>query len=326
MKKYIFPLLGVIMLMVSCKPNIENKFSFENPVNKAEVDKIAGMFKAVSDMDFAKLDLDQNVLADMKVWKEEYDRVKVLTNTASKGVAGYLIENAEKPDKKRFVNELGFEPDQLVKKGLIGAFQLKGFNNNLMNAVRAKDAKSRVASLSKGLAYLLGTPKLNKTRDEFIKEGNSFGKYLMSVAKTQKYSGLDKKLYAAIGVAYASASNKEIFNKTLLEINKYAGIVVAMRGVHYIAGYTNKLREEVKAGKVNGNTIHELSEGLGFVYSLQYAYNGDTHKLHYTYEEAKKMAKVDLWKEAEDVSGKSILDQASEDVAKKFGFVVADAL
>lgn len=325
MKKYILPLVGVILMFSSCekKKEIQNEFSIENPTNKAELDKISEQFKAIGTMDFDKLMLDEEVKADMLVWKAEYEKIKVSTEEATKGKAGFLYEAPDNKDKKRYVNAKAIEVDQLIKKGLIGAFQLRGFNNSLRDAVMAKEAKARVESLNKGVVYLLGSLKLNKTADEFKAENNSFGKYLLKVAKTAKHKDIDKKLYAAIERAYANANSKEVFNKTLLEINEYADVVVAMRAVHYISGYTGKLREE---NGFTGGTVHELCEGLGFVYSLQYAYNSKTHSMHFSHKDVKEVTDVNLWEEAMNKTGNSTLDKMSEKIASIFGFTVADAV
>ncbi len=109
----------------------------------------------------------------------------------------------------------------------------------------------------------------------------------------------------------------------ICDLNKWATKVVAFRAVHYLAGYGGKIKQD---GGWTADNVHELSEGLGFAYSLAFAYDYSKHAPFFTIAEAREFTDVDLYTERKDKSGNSKLDKSSEKIAKMFGFKVADAL
>ncbi len=315
MKRVILFLMGLSLMAVSCDnddpktPDTPKKPVLNPDYKVVTLDDIVKEFKFIEGVSVA--DVAEGAVGDLNSWVKELNEITKYNATAEKGKAGKL--------GKRYVNAKGVETVQLIKKGLIGALQLNKFNKSLMSGIRAKDADTRKKAIDMAVKYLLGTAK-PKTKDEFKKEGNAFGKYMMSVSTSTKYKGIDKMIYEAIERAYASTENPKVYMGALMELNEYVTTVVAFRGVHYLAGYGEKIRKNFE-----GESVHELSEGLGFAYSLRFAYNEYKYKYYLTPEEAKKFADVNLWDEAADKSGNSFLDKESERIAKMFGFTVADA-
>ncbi len=312
MKRVILFLMGLSLLAVSCNDDDPKKPDepTKNPDYKVvTLDEIVKGFKFIDGV--STKDVAKDAMADLNAWVKELNEITKYNDAAEKGKAGKL--------GKRYVNAKGVETVQLIKKGLIGALQLNNFNHSLMGGVRAKDAATRKKAVDVAVKYLLGTAT-PKTKDEFKAEGNAFGKYMMSVSASTKYKGIDEMIYKAIENAYANVENGRAFQGYLMELNEYVTTVVAFRGVHYLAGYGEKIRENF-----DGENVHELSEGLGFAYSLRFAYNEYAYKYYLTPEEARKFAEVNLWEEAKDKSGNSFLDKESERIAKMFGFTVAEA-
>ncbi len=315
MKKSILFLFVISLLVVSCNKDDDEqpkKMVFgENPTNQATVDQIAKIFKNAKAGGIATIkgNLNPQSVSDLTAWDAEYATIKDITTEAEKGKAGKL--------GKRTLNAKGVETSQLIAKGLIGAFQLNGFNMASMEGIRAKDAKGRREALNKAVAYLLGGLDLTKTKDDFKKENNSFGKYMSA------YPEKKAKIYAAIKMAFDKADDKAAYSGAMVELNKWVTNVVAFRAVHYIGGYGHKIKEE---GGFTGENVHELSEGLGFAYSLAFAYNMATHRPYFSLEEAREFTNVDLWVEKDDNSGESKLDLSAEKIATMFGFKVADAI
>ncbi len=222
---------------------------------------------------------------------------------------------------KRYVSAKGVETVQVIKKGLIGALQLHQTNLAIMGGVmQAQDANAREEALDKAVKYLLGQRE-PQTKDEFKANGNAFGKYMMSVAGSDKYKGINDSVYAAVEKAYANVDNKPVYMQTLLQLNGYVNTIVAFRTVHYLAEYTEKIRENFE-----GESVHELSEGLGFAYALAFSYNPENHQPYLSAEKAKEVTNVNLWDEAEDNSGNSLLDKTAQEIADMFDFTVEDAL
>ncbi len=310
MKKSILFLLGLsILTVVSCKKDDGDTPGVKNVVTLEQVVK---EFKFLGD-DAKIKNVAISAIPDLSAWVKEYNAIP--TGEAEKGKAGIL--------GKRYVNAKGVETIQLIKKGLIGALQLNGFNNALMRGVMTDKPEARKVAVDKAVKYILGNydPANPKSKNDFKAEGNAFGKYMMSVASSTKFKDIDKLIYKTIKDAKDNANDKKKYQMALGMLNHYVTTVVAFRGVHYMAGYGEKIRQNF-----NGENVHELTEGLGFAYSLQFAYNMQKHgTFRLTAEEAKKFADVNLWDEAEDKSGNSFLDQQSKKIAKMFGFLVADA-
>ncbi len=312
MKRTILFMACISLLMVSCKDDKkdEPKPNTPNPNYKVvTLDDIVKEFKFIDGVSTA--DVSPEAIAELNLWVGELNEVNKYDHKATEGKSGKL--------GKRYINAKGVETVQLIKKGLIGALQLNNFNFSLKEGIGAQDANARKTALDKAVKFLLGSTE-PKTKDEFKEEGNAFGKYMMSVAKSDKYKDIDKDIYKTIQTAYDNANDLKSpkYVNTLVELNKKVTTVVAFRAVHYIAEYTEKIREDF-----DGGNVHELSEGLGFAYSLRFAYKGGGYYL--TPEQATAFAQVNLWNEAKDKSGSSFLDKQAKEIAKMFGFTVADA-
>ncbi len=301
MKKSILFLFALSLMVVSCK-----KDKKDEPKQTVTLESIVKEFKFIDGVSTA--DVSKSALADMNAWVDELNAISKDAK-AERGKAGKL--------GKRYVNTRGVETVQLIKKGLIGALQLNQFKSALAaGAMGARTAEARKAAVDKAVKYLLGTKEL-KTRDEYKKDGNAFGKYMISVAGSEKYKDIDKQIVEAIETAYANVENPKVYGQALLQLNNYVVRVVAFRAVHYMAKYTPKIRENF-----DGESVHELSEGLGFAYSLQFTYNIANHQPFVSAEDAKKITEVNLWSE----EGKKFVEEQAAEIAKKVGFTVEDAI
>ncbi len=267
------------------------------------------------------------VKTQFDTWAKETTMLEMSKDKAKQGKDGFLTDGK----KKRFVNANGVEVGQLVAKGMIGAYQLKGYNTQGRIAMQAQDVKARKAAFEKAVSYLLGDMNFKKadgtykTSADYKKEGNSFGKYLGAISEKSggKYEGIANELYAAIeeGVNTTIAKGGQEFIQTLTKIGTIANKVVAFRGVHYLAKYGELIRTDF-----SGGNVHELSEGLGFIYSLRFAYDYVKHNGYMlSVEDANAIAKVNLWDEAKKSADDSKLDKMAEKVADLFDFTVADA-
>ncbi|MBS9767891.1 MAG: DUF4856 domain-containing protein [Flavobacteriaceae bacterium] len=319
MKRVFLFLMGLSLLAVSCKDDEKNPTV--EPVTPNPDYSAVTFEKMVKDFKFiegvAVADVNTKATADMNAWVTELNGITKNLINAKEGQFGFLPDGK----KKRFINAKGVETEQLIKKGLIGALQLNKFNEASMDAIiKAKSADERKKALATAVKYILGNATVETSKGDYSSVGNSFGKYMMSTAGSTKYKDIHKDIFGAIKKANENAENPAEFNKAMVELNNKVTTVVAFRAVHYMAGYAEKIRKEF-----TGNATHELSEGLGFAYSLQFAYKADTHGFYLTPAEAKAIADVDLWKEAKDNSGNSLLDRESKRIAKMFGFTVADA-
>ncbi len=336
MKKLLLAVLAAGVLAVSCSKDDkeENKPTPDPKPNKgADLTAISDVFKSINVIHsnlkedaektpaqllevynkdikpfVAKQDKDETTIqADFANWIEHMK--DNADQTAEKGKAGKL--------GKRFLSAKGVETCQLVKKGLIGAFQMNGANYAIMKAVMGKDKEERIAGLDEAVTYILGDKaQLDKEKME-KNDGNELAKYILKVSGSEKYNGIADRIFNNLKEAYKKADEKPAFMQLMMDINKDISTAVAFRGVHYIVEYAEKLQAEGLKDK----TAHELSEGLGLCYSLRFAYNAQNHKMMLTNEQAAGFTGMDLW--ADDAPAQ--LEAKAQAVADMFGFTLADA-
>ncbi len=323
MKKTILFLLALGMFAVSCKKDEEETPVKPNPQPSQDLTYISNTFKSIKIihdnlkadaaqtpdqlLEMYKKDIKPNVAAnttaDFEAWipviKENADM------TASEGQSGLL--------GKRFLNAKGVEVSQLVKKGFIGAFQMNGYNYALMSGVGADTKEKREAALDKAVTFLLGEKSyLDKEPDADgnypVYDGNQFVHYMNKV-------GMGTPIYTAIKDAYAKVDNENAFKGALLSINALVTKTVAMRAVHYL-----KKAAELQGG-FDEEVAHEISEGFGFCYSLQFAYVGHG-SFYLTHEQAIAFTEYNLW-DVENVP--AALEAKGREIAEAFGFDYDDA-
>lgn len=241
--------------------------------------------------------------------------------TAGNGVAG-LLEN-------RIVDAKAIEQEQLIKKGMIGAYQLSNAITEAQKAMAPNANKEEI--LVNLTAYILGSysylDKPKEARTEHGQEimaypvfpGNEMTKYLGATASNPKFSTIEDDLFNALKDARTNINNNDVFKAKILEAVGIAQKSVAIRAVYYLLNGADIIEDETKFAKA----IHGISEGFGFYYSLQFTYNPATHQPYVTKAEADAFfSSVNLW----DVStSKTQCQELAESIAAKFGFSANDA-
>lgn len=189
---------------------------------------------------------------------------------AASGTAGLL-------DSKYLVDAKGIEYAQLVQKGLMGAMLLDQISNiylgeEKMNAdnIAIVDGKNYTAMAhhwDEAYGYLTANefyPKQNpadptKWLEVFL------GSYVRQVGTS--VGGDPSALYLSFLKGRAAIVNNDLTTRN----QQIAGIRTAMeKAIATIAiSYLNK----TKTATSDGARMHSLAEGVGFVYSLRYAYN-----------------------------------------------------
>lgn len=266
MKKILtFVLFASVLSFVSC-----DKKGGENPSPKfeltstQEVEAIENDFKTLKNI-FDNLGKDKTVaLAEFEKFKNNI----ILKDNSFK----YFIEDACVTDAgikgkrgkfgNRILNGFGIEPAQLFKKGMVGAFQISQFNKARKQVLLAKGKEAREAEMKKAVAYLFSGVDLYKTKDQFKADANEFGKYMLSVAGSEKFKGIDKDIISIIKTIFENIEKDDVVSAQLLELNEKVNTVVIARCIHYLT-YGEKLKAEL-----DPEVAHELSEGLGFFYGM----------------------------------------------------------
>tara|TARA_B110000046_G_scaffold54764_1_gene61161 strand:- start:15924 stop:17081 length:1158 start_codon:yes stop_codon:yes gene_type:complete len=253
---------------------------------------------------------------------------------ASAGVAGKIQEAGG--GSLRYVSAKGIEYNQLINKGLIGALMVDQILNNYLSPA-VLDAASNVAdndaeSLNDGknyttmehkwdeaFGYLYGkevditAPTLNN--DSFL------NKYLSRVEGDTDFAGIAEEIYNAFKLGRAAIVAKDYSTRNVQAefLREKISEIVGIRAVYYLQQGKNNLPTD------KGGAFHDLSEGIGFIYSLQFTRMPNSIASYFTKSEVDGFMETlqngnGFW----DLSSET-LDEMSATIAAKFKFTLAQA-
>lgn len=262
---------------------------------------------------------------------------EVFTNwnaNASAGNAGQIQEAGG--GSVRYVNGKGLELNQAINKSLIGGLMADQMLNNYLSE-SVLDAGDNIANNNAGVledgenyttmehkwdeafGYLYGNevsaqaPQLGV--DSFL------NKYLSRVEGDSDFTGIANDVYNAfkLGRAAIVAKNYSVRNAQADIIREKISTVIGVRAVHYLQ------QGKANLGTDNASAFHDLSEGFGFVYSLQFTRNPNTDQPYLSKAEVdgfidQLMAGNGFWEVTT-----TTLDTISETIASRFNFTVAEA-
>ena len=150
-------------------------------------------------------------------------------------------------------------------------------------------------------------------------------KYLGRVVADEDFSEYAMELFDAfkLGRAAIVAGDFELRDAQAEVIKARMSAIVGIRAVYYMktAGV------ELAAGNI-GSAFHDLSEGYGFLYALQFTQDPDTGQPYFSNAEVSALTERlmgdgpnGLW----DVNV-ATLDAIAEDIAARFDFTVAQTI
>jgi hypothetical protein len=253
---------------------------------------------------------------------------------ASAGNAGQIQEAGG--GSIRYVSAKGIEYNQLINKGLIGALMVDQILNNYLSPA-VLDAASNVAdndaeSLNDGknyttmehkwdeaFGYLYGNeaditaPTLNT--DSFL------NKYLSRVEGDADFAGIAEEIYNAFKLGRAAIVAKDYTTRNVQAeiLREKISEIVGIRAVYYLQQGKNNLPTD------KGGAFHDLSEGIGFIYSLQFTRMPNSTASYFTKAEVDEfMATLQNGNGFWDLSSET-LDEMSATIAAKFNFTLAQA-
>lgn len=253
-------------------------------------------------------------------------------NTATPGNAGRLQESG---GTYRYVNAKGLEYDQAVIKGLIGALTADQMLNNYLSPAVLDAGSNRADNdgdiLAEGknyttmehkwdeaFGYLYGTddalaPQLNQ--DSFL------NKYLSRVENDDDFAGIAEVIYNAfkLGRAAIVAKNYAVRDQQAQIIREQISEVIGISAVYYLQA------AKLTLGTDNASAFHDLSEGYGFIYSLQFTRKPGTDEPYFTKSEVDAfLTQLTIGNGFWDLAS-STLDDMSDDIAMRFNFTVMEA-
>lgn len=280
------------------------------------------------------------IKADFETWirKQVAETFPNENVAAAPGVAGQIADGGA----TRYVSAAGLEYDQLVNKGLIGALMVDQALNNYLGTAVLDEGGNRADNDNEVLAagsnyttmehkwdeaygYLYGTAADPADPNATIGSDDSFlNKYIGRMEGDEDFAGLAADLFDAfkLGRAAIVAKDYDLRDEQANIIREKISIVIAVRAVYYL-----QQAKIAIAGNNFGTAFHDLSEGYGFIYSLQFTRRPNTDQPYFTKAEVDGMLSKllgdgpnGLW----DVQT-GTLDDLSETIAGQFDFSVAQA-
>jgi hypothetical protein len=280
------------------------------------------------------------IKADFETWiNKQVDETFPNENVAAApGVAGQIADGSS----TRYVSAMGLEYDQLVNKGLIGALMVDQALNNYLGTAVLDEGSNRADNDNEVLAdgsnyttmehkwdeaygYLYGTSADSADPNATIGSDDSFlNKYIGRLEGDEDFAGVAADLFEAfkLGRAAIVAKDYDLRDEQANIIREKVSVVIAVRAVYYL-----QQAKIAIADKNFGPAFHDLSEGYGFIYSLQFTRRPNTDQPYFTKAEVDGMLSKllgdgpnGLW----DVQT-GTLDDLSETIAGQFDFSVAEA-
>ncbi|WP_127846500.1 DUF4856 domain-containing protein [Psychroflexus aestuariivivens] len=279
---------------------------------------------------------------DAQAIKNQFDNwisaqvIEVFPNwntTAAPGQAGQIQEAGG--GSVRYVNAKGLEYNQAVLKSLIGAVMTDQMLNNYLsvsvldeannvennNNDITEDGKNYTTMEHKwdeAFGYLYGTD--NQLNPE-LGQDSFLNKYLARVENDSDFEGIADEIYNAfkLGRAAIVAKDYSLRDQQAEIIKERVSEIIGIRAVYYLEQGKNVIAND------KGAAFHDLSEGIGFIYSLQFTRNNDTEAPYFSKAEVDAMLDTLLegngfW----DVSEETLEELASQ-IAARFNFTLEQA-
>ncbi|MXV37722.1 DUF4856 domain-containing protein [Flavobacteriaceae bacterium Ap0902] len=258
-------------------------------------------------------------------------------NPASAGVAGQVVLG----DKTRYVNEKGIENNQMFAKSLIGALMAdQALNNYLSTSVldagdnranndnnvtlEGKPYTMMEHKWDEAYGYIYGGEVENEADPNASdKVHNKFlHKYSLRVDQNTNFTGIADDIFQAFKKGRAAIVAKEysVRDEQISILRKKISTVIAVRALHYIQSGKSKIEQGTRTA-----AFHDLSEGVGFMYSLQFTQNPETGNPYMSAEELNNALDMVLANDGLWTVEASTLQEISELIASKFDFTLAEA-
>ncbi|WP_456462234.1 DUF4856 domain-containing protein [Reichenbachiella sp.] len=248
-------------------------------------------------------------------------------DAASAGNAGQIADGTS----TRYVSAEGVEYNQVIAKSLIGALLADQILNNYTSTA-VLDAGSNIEDndanvLAEGKTYTNMEHKWDEAYGYVYggtdEKPSDLLKYIGSVDGNENYTGIADAIEDAfiLGRAAIVAKDYTVRDTQAEIIRENISKVIAVRAVHYLQGGKALLESQEY-----GSAFHDLSEGLGFVYSLQFTRKPNTDSPYFTKAEVEKFYEDILANENGLWSASSTtLDEISNKIVDAFDLVLAEA-
>ncbi len=317
-----------------------------NPFSSAELNaetkSVRNKTAASRDYFFTNTTASFAIREDFEGWMlAQVDEVFPAQNQlAAPGVPGQIADGSS----TRYVNRQGLEYDQLVNKSLIGALMADQMLNNYLSPAVLDEASNRADNDAEILdgnnnyttmehkwdeayGYLFGTAADLANPVPTAGSDDSFlNKYLGRVEGDSDFVGITERIFDAFktGRAAIVAGAYDIRDEQAAIIREQVSNIIAIRAVYYLQQSKNSIDQPTPD---YGSAFHGISEGYGFIYSLQFTREPGTNSPYFSAQEVDAFL-TDLLDDGAnglwDVTP-ATLDALSDAIAARFSFTVEQA-
>lgn len=254
-------------------------------------------------------------------------------DTAAEGVAGQIQEAGG--GSVRHVSAKGLEYNQAVIKGLIGALMADQMLNNYLSPAvldeadnvenndndfteEGKNYTTMEHKWDEAFGYLYGNDDATNPQ---LGQDSFLNKYLSRVENDEDFTGIAEVVYNAfkLGRAAIVAKDYELRDQQAEIIREKISEIIGIRAVYYLQQGKNALATD------KGAAFHDLSEGFGFIYSLQFTRQPNSASPYFSSTEVDSMISTLMEGNGFWVVSEQTLDDFSEDIAARFNFTVDQA-
>lgn len=341
-------ILSAFTDVTSTSEQILSMYAHEEGANDFEDADLNASDKSVRSKTAASADFFATNATDQAVIRADFDGWisaqvnEVFPNwevAAAAGTAGQIADGSS----TRYINAQGLEYNQAFNKGLIGALTIDQVVNNYLSTavldegdnVADNDANVVVEGEvytnmehkwdeAYGYVYGLNADAANPNDD--LGADSFLNKYIGRVEGDDDFAGIADEIFQAfkLGRAAIVAKQYDVRDAQAEIIREKLSEVIGIRAVYYLQQGKNSLDQETPD---YGGAFHDLSEGYGFVYSLQFTRKPNSTEPYFTKEEVDAFL-VDLMDDGEnglwDVEA-TTLDAISADIVTKFNFTLEQA-
>lgn len=263
---------------------------------------------------------------------------------ASEGVAGGIQEAGG--GSTRYVNAHGLEYNQAIAKSMIGALMTDQILNNYLSVAVLDEGTNRedqeAGTLLEGknyttmehkwdeaYGYLYGASADYTDPNSTIGDDDSFlNKYLGRVNGDSDFEGISLEIFDAfkLGRAAIVAFDYTERDAQIAIIRQKISEVIAIRAIYYL----QQGKAAIEAATPDmASAFHDLSEGYGFVYSLQFTRNPEGSSPFFNRSEVEEFIDT-IYPTDEEANGfwdvtPENLQSVSETIASSFDFTVEQA-
>jgi len=276
------------------------------------------------------------IKADFENWiAAQVNEVYPNWNTdAAVGVAGKIQEAGG--GAERWVNAKGLEYDQVIVKGLIGALMVDQMLNNYLSKSVLDEGSNRADNNADILVSGTNYTAMEHKWDEafgylYGKEADItapilgvdqyLNKYVNRLNNDPDFASMPTEIYDAfkLGRAAIVAKDYGLRDAQAQILRERISEIIGIRVVYYLQQAKLTLASDKAAA------FHDLSEGVGFIYSLQFTRKPNTNEPYFTKAEVESFMNTLLsgngfW----DITNAK-LDDLSNRIAVKFKFTVNQA-